>query len=278
MLPFLILVLLTNNNLQSKVYEIPNKIYEGDYYMKEVEFLDNFLWPSTNRLNKTFIHPLPNIDGLEKCGEFLLQSELEGTFTPTVITKYVSDLLGVRLIDVYRNTQHKDAEVFVRLVGTINLVKMGYPFLSLDAAVSNINLLTGAREDLTTRVRISLPQADLEQRELFFPSLTKRAKESDIQSEEMQFKGLPDFYGPIWIAESEGLNLDIIHKLRNIAWSSYKGLFEQTTVKTPFNYRPLQEQMLFNAAKLEESLFRSIGLSVPVEAYAALFGVLVSPV
>jgi hypothetical protein len=94
----------------------------------------------------------------------------------------------------------------------------------------------------------------------------------------MQFKGLPDFYGPIWIAESEGLNLDIIHKLRNIAWSSYKGLFEQTTVKTPFNYRPLQEQMLFNAAKLEESLFRSIGLSVPVEAYAALFGVLVSPV
>ena len=246
--------------------------------MNEKDFLENYLWPSINRLNTTFIQPLPNIDGLKKCGDFLVQSELEGTFTPTVITKYVSDLLGVRLIEVYRNTQHKDAEVFVRLVGTINLVKTGYPFLSMDAAVSNINLLTGAREDLTTRVRISLPQADLEQRELFFPSLTERAQEADIQSEEMQFNGLPDFYGPIWIAESEGLDLDIIRKLRDISWSSYKGLFERTMGKTPFNYRPLQEQMLFKASKLEEGLFKSIGLSVPVEAYTALFSVLVSAV
>jgi hypothetical protein len=246
--------------------------------MKEENFLEDYLWPSINRLNTNFTHPLPNIEGLKKCGEFLIQSELEGTFTPTVITKYVSELLGIRLIDVYRNTQHKDADVFIRLVGTINLVKVGYPFLSLDAAVSNINLLTTSREDLTTRIRISLPQADIEQREIFFPSLTELAKEADIQNEEMQFQGLPEFYGPIWIAESKGLNLDIIRKLRDFAWSSYKGLFEQTMEKTPFNYRPLQEQMLFNAAKLEEGLFRSIGLSVPVEAYAALFGVLVSAV
>jgi hypothetical protein len=57
--------------------------------MNEKDFLENYLWPSESRLNTTFTHPLPNIEGLKKCGDFIVQCELEETFIPTIITKYV---------------------------------------------------------------------------------------------------------------------------------------------------------------------------------------------
>ncbi len=242
--------------------------------MNEKDFLENYLWPSGDRLDRTFTHPLPNIEGLKKCGDFIVQSELEETFATTKMTKYESDTLGVRLVDVYRNTQHKSTGIFVRLVGTMSLVKTGYPRLSLDAGVSNVNLLTAEREDLTTRVRISLPQADPEQGEMFFNSLGEQAKEAGISFSEMQFDALPDFYGPIWVAESKGVDLDIIRQLRNYVWSSYKRVIEQTKEKAPFDYRPLQEHMIFNSSRMEQLLFKGVGLSVPVEAYAALFSVM----
>ncbi|MEE8619285.1 MAG: hypothetical protein V3S84_04065 [Dehalococcoidales bacterium] len=246
--------------------------------MNERDFLMNYLWPSDSRLNTTFTHPLPNIEGLKKCGDFIVQSELEDTFATTIMTKYESDTLGVRLVDVYRNTQHEGTGVFVRLVGTMSLVKTGYPRLSLDAGVSNVNLLTAEREDLTTRVRISLPQADPEQGEMFFNSLGEQAKEAGISFSEMQFDALPDFYGPIWVAESKGVDLDIIRKLRDYVWSSYKRVMEQTKEKTPFDYRPFQEHMIFNTARREHLSFKRMGLSVAEEAQAAFFSVLVSGV
>ncbi len=87
---------------------------------------------------------------------------------------------------------------------------------------------------------------------------------------------LLDFWGPIWVAETKGVNLDIIRKLREHAWSSYKRLMEETEEKTPFDYRPLQEYMIFDIAKLEERLFGGKGITVPVEVQAAFFSVLVS--
>ena len=246
--------------------------------MNEKDFLENYLLPSESRLNTAFTHPLPNIKGLKKCGDFIVQSELEDTFTPTIIKKYTSDTLEVRLVEVYRNTQHKDAEVFVRLVGTMSLVKTGYPFLLLDAAVTNANLLAAQRQDLSTMVRISLPQADPEQRKMVFNSLNEQAKEAGISHGERQFDTAPDFYGLTWMAESKGIDLDMIRKLRDYSWSSYKLVIEQTKEKTPFDYRPLQEHMIFNTVRLEERLFKGIGLSVPVESYAALLSVLVSGV
>ncbi len=246
--------------------------------MNERDFLMNYLWPSDSRLNTTFTHPLPNIEGLKKCGDFIVQSELEDTFATTIMTKYESDTLGVRLVDVYRNTQHEGTGVFVRLVGTMSLVKTGYPRLSLDAGVSNVNLLTAEREDLTTRVRISLPQADPEQRQIVFDHLTEQAKQNGFSYREREVDKLPDFGGTVWLAESKGVNLDMIRQLREHAWISYKRVIEQTKEKTPFDYTPFQEYMVFNVARQEHLSFESKGLSVPIEAQAAFFSVIVSGV
>ena len=239
--------------------------------MNEKDFLDNYLWPSESRLNRTFTHPLPNIEGLKKCGDFIVQCELEDTFSTNIVTKYESDILGVRLLEVYKNTQNKVTGVFLRIIGTLNLVKPGYPFLLLDAAVSNVNLRTGEREDIKTTVPIHLPQADPEQRKMVFHSLSEQAKETGISYEERQSDAVPDFWGPIWRAESKGVALDMIRKLRDCAWSAYKYLIEQTKEKTPFDYRPFQEHFIFNIARRENLSFKRMGLSVSVEAQAAFF-------
>jgi len=245
--------------------------------MNEKDFLENYLWPSDNRLDQTFTHPLPKIEGLRKCGDFIVQCEYEDTFSTNIMTKYESDILGVRLIEVYKNTQNKVTGVFVRLVGTMSLVKPGYPFLLLDAGVSNVKPLAEQREDITTRVLIHLPQVDPEQRKIFFDHLNAQAKEHGISYSEWEFDFVPDFWGgPIWVAESKGVDLDIIRQLRDYAWSFYRGVIEQTKEKVPFDYRPLQEHLIFNAARVEHLGFKRSGLSVPVEAQAAFFSALVS--
>jgi len=244
--------------------------------MNEKDFLENYLWPSGDRLDRTFTHPLPNIEGLKKCGDFIVQCEHEDTFSTNIITKYESDTLGITLKEVYKNNQNKVTGIFIRLVGTMSLVKTGYPRLSLDAAISNVNPLTEEREDIKTMVVIHLPQADPEQRKMIFHSFSELAKESGISYREIQVEYMPDFWGPIWIAESKGVNLDMIRQLRDHAWSSYKGLIEQTKEKTPFDYKPLQENAIFNSASREHLSFKRMGLSVPVEAQAAFFSELVS--
>jgi len=244
--------------------------------MNEKDFLENYLWPSDNRLDRTFTHPLPNIEGLKKCGDFIVQGELEDTFSTNIMTKYESDTSGIRLVEVYKNSQNKVTGVFVRLVGPMSLVKPGYPFLLLDAAVSNVNLATGEREDIKTTVPIHLPQADPEQRRIFFGHLSEQAKEANISYEERQSDAVPDFWGSIWRAESKGVNLDMIRQLRDYAWSAYKYLIEQTKEKTPFDYRPFQEHFIFNIARRENLSFKRMGLSVSVEAQAAFFSAQVS--
>ncbi len=98
--------------------------------MSEKDFITNYLQPSDNRLDRTFTHPLPpDIEGLKKCGDFIVQGELEDTFSTNIIRKYVSDTAGIKLVEVYKNTQNKVTGVFIRLVGTMSLVKNGYPFL-----------------------------------------------------------------------------------------------------------------------------------------------------
>jgi hypothetical protein len=92
----------------------------------------------------------------------------------------------------------------------------------------------------------------------------------------MKFDRLPDFSGTTWLGESKGANLDMIRKLRDYAWNSYKGVIKQTKEKTPFDYRPVQEYMIFDVSTFEHPMFRRMGLSVPVEAQAAFFSVLVS--
>jgi len=246
--------------------------------MNEKDFLENYLWPSDDRLDRTFTYPLPNIEGLKKYGDFIVQCELEDTFSTNIMTKYESDTLGVILKEVYKNTQNKVTGVFVRLVGTMSLVKPGYPFLLLDAPILNVNPLTGEREDITTKMHISLPQADPEQRKIFFDHLSEQAKEAGTSLQERQSDTVPDFWGSIWVAESKGVNLDMIRQFRDYAWSCYKGLMEQTKEKTPFDYKPMQEHIIFDIARREHLIFKRMGLSVPVEAQAAFFSVMFSGV
>ena len=125
---------------------------------------------------------------------------------------------------------------------------------------------------------ILLPQADPEQSRIFFSRLSEQVKESGISYQQRQSDILPDFYGPTLLAESKGIKLDFIRKLRDYAWASYKGVIEQTKEKALFDYRPFQEHMIFDTAKRENLSFGSRGLSVPVEAQAAFFSVMVSNV
>jgi len=246
--------------------------------MNEKDFLENYLWPSDDRLDRTFTYPLPNIEGLKKYGDFIVQCELEDTFSTNIMTKYESDTLGVRLVEVYKNSQNKVTGVFGRLVGTLSLVKTGYPFLLLDAAITNVNLFTSEREDIATTVALHLPQVDPEQRRNILNSFSELAKEAGVLCREREALDPCDFWGPMWLAESKGANLDMIRQLRDHAWSCYKRLIEQTKEKTPFDYRPVQELMIFNTARREHLGFERKGLSVPVEAQAAFFSVLVSGV
>ena len=253
--------------------------------MNEQKFLENYLWPSDDKLDRAFAHPLPDIEGLKKCGDFIVQCELEDTFSTNIITKYKSDISEVRLIDVHKNTQNKVTGVFTRLVGTMSLAKAGYPILVLDAPVRNATVVTAEAErkditieDITTMVFILLPQADSEQRKLFFSRLSEQVKGSGIPYQERQSNILPDFYGPTLLVESKGIELDIIRKLRDYAWNSYKDVIEQTKEKALFDYRPFQEHMIFDTAQREHLSFGSRGLSVPVEAQAAFFSVMVSGV
>jgi len=243
--------------------------------MNEKDFLENYLWPSDDRLDRTFTHPLPDIKGLKKCGDFIAQSEYEDTFSTNIMTKYESDILGVRLVEVYKNSQNKASGFFIRLVGTMSLVKTGYPFLVLDAAVRNVSKLAAEREDIATRVAIHLPQADSEQRQTFYYRLSEQAKEAGISYRDMEPESSPDFWGTIGWGEAKGVDLDMIRQLRDYAWSSYKCIIEQTKEKNPFDYRPMQEYLIFNAARREHLGFNRRELSVPEEAQAAFFSVMV---
>jgi len=243
--------------------------------MNEKDFLENYLWPSGDRLDRTFTHPLPDIEGLKKCGDFIIQCEHEDTFSTNIMTKYVSDTSGVRLVEIYKNTQNKVTGIFVRLVGGLSMVKNGYPRVSLDAPILNVNPATGERGDIITRMHITMPQGDPEQRKIFFDYLSEQAKEAGISYQERQSDVSPDFWGPGWMAESKGVNLDMFRKLRDYAWNSYKRVIEQTKEKLPFDYRPLQEYMIFDVSKREHLMFKKMGLSVPVEVQAAFFSVMV---
>ena len=237
-------------------------------------FIKSYLKPSADGLDRSFTLPLPEISGLKPCGEFIVQGHLDETFSTNIISKFESDA-GFRLVEVYKNTEDRGQGLFLRLVGTMSLVKKGFPFLFLDAAVANLNVRTAQREELSTRVAIHLPQAGSEQRQVFYETLNTAAEQSGVAYECRELEALPPFWGPLWSARAIGVDLEIIKTLRSIAWAAYDRLCAQTKQNQDFDYRPVQQQMVFKNSQAEHALFKKMGLSVAAEAQAAFFSVLV---
>lgn len=240
-------------------------------------FIKNYLAPSTEVLDRSFTLPIPDIEGLRPCGEFIVQGHLDNTYSTNIITKYEADG-GIRFVEVYKNTEDRVQEIFLRLVGTMSLVRKGYPFLILDAAVSNLNPMTGQKEGLSTRVALHLPQADNIQQKLFFEHLQQQAAGAGIACEVRQVQALPVFWCPFLSGRFEGIAFDHIATMRAMACSAYDDFCGRVQVKPDFDYRPAQEQIVFKNAQEEHHIFKKMGLAVAVEAQAAFFSMLVSGV
>lgn len=244
--------------------------------MSPGHFLDNYIRPSTASLNEEFTHPLPPIEGLQPCGNFIVQGELKDTFSTNIMRKYRAESSGIGLVDIYKCTQNIKENVFVRLVGTMSVIKSGYPFMFLDAAVSNISPFSKQREPLTTRVLIHVPGASAEQRKLIFQNLKAEAEARKVPCKEIVIPHNPDFWGPIWLAESKELDKPLIEALRNSAGKSYVAVTETTPSDGAIDYKRVQDHMVYTASRNEHHLFEKIELTVPLEAQAAFFSVMVS--
>lgn len=241
--------------------------------MHEQDFLDNFLTPSAGCLDSRFRQPLPEIPGLVKQNEYIIQCQTGDTCSTNIIGVYLNETSGLKLKEVYKNTQHRVSGNFVRLIGSMSLVAPGYPRLALDAAVINVNPVTGAPEDLNTRLMIHLPQATPAQHELFYRNLEQSATADDIPYATRRVEHLPDFWGGFGISQSGGINLEVIRRLRDISWGAYRILMQETEPKIPFDYQPFIEHLVFTTAEREHELFAKMGLEVPREAQSAFFSV-----
>lgn len=240
-------------------------------------FLNNYLKPSEDGLDRTFTLALPGISGLEACGEYIVQGKLDNTCSTNIITKYISKPENIRLIEVYKNTEDREKGIFIRLVGTLSLLKKGYPFMFLDAAISNVSPQTAQKQEISTRVALHMPQAG-NNRGIFFDALNNSAEKENIPCTQRDIPVLPDFWGPIWSAGKEGICPDLIKQLRDMAWTAYNNFCKQTDPAENFDYLPVQNQMAFKNAAAEHHLFKKMGLSVTAEVQAAFFSVMVAGV
>lgn len=237
-------------------------------------FISSFLGPSASQLDKSYQIPLPVIPGLRKCGDFIIQSELEETFSTNILAKYVNDDNDLRLVEVYKCSENRSTGSFIRLAGTMSLVKKDCPIMFLDAAITNVSMQSGQREKIQTRIAVHLPQADAAQREQLFLALSKEADRSSHAHRELGIDALPVFWGHIWLAEEDEFRPEMIGTLRDAAADAYQHIFKNVRPRELFDYVPMQQHMIFNNSRAEHRLFQKAGLSVPVEAQAAFFSAL----
>jgi hypothetical protein len=244
----------------------------GGFHVDQEHFIGSYLQPSTDGLDRQFALPLPDT-ALQPNGEFIVQSHCESTYSTNVITRYKHPE-GVRLVEVYKSSQNMDSGKFVRLVGTMALLKKGHPFLFLDAAVSNINMQTGESADMETRLAIHMPQADAAGRQALMDSLFSQADAAGMACGTVTIEALPAFWGPLWHTHGDGLALEMIEKARGFAWKAYQHYCGDNEAVENFDYRPVQQQMVIANAQTEYGQFMRMGLDVPAEVQAAFFSVL----
>jgi hypothetical protein len=238
------------------------------------DFLSGYLQPSDDGLDRQFMLPLPDIAGLEKQADFIVQGRQATTFSTNIVTTYASVPESLRLVEVYKNSQEAVSGIFLRLVGTMVLVRRGFPFLFVDAAMANVSPLTAQKEAVSTRVAVHMPQADPVLRREAFDYLGRQAEASGVEHALRDIPALPGFWGPLWSARAADMRFDMIAQLRRDAWAAYDQYCRQAPRDERFDYTPTQHQMILKNAVVEHRLFQKMGLSVPGEAQAAFFSVL----
>ena len=237
-------------------------------------FIKNYVNPLLDGLDRKFTLPLPDAESLVKTAEFIVQSHCPPTYSTNIITRHESPATGIRLVEVYKSSQNMDSGKFVRLVGTMALVKKGHPFLFLDAAITNIDMQTGEAADINTRIAVHMPQADDGARQALMDTLSRQATEAGLNCGVSRIDALPAFWGPLWHVRVPDIALYTISKIRFFAWQAYQAYCAATAPAADFDYSPVQVQMILKNSKAEQGQFLRMGLDVPVEVQAAFFSVL----
>lgn len=237
-------------------------------------FVQEFLQPSGCGLDPRFVMPLPPIEGLAKESDIIVQSRRQTTVSTNIISAWSVAAGDLRLVEVYKNTQNQATGAFVRLVGTMALLRRGFPFLFLDAAVTNVDFRTAQRCDLKTQVAVHMPQARDRERGSVMEELDRAAGAFSAAGEVHTIASLPAFWGPLWSASAGGVCLELIAALRRTAGAAYDQYCAACTPDAGLDYTPTRQQMVLVNARRESELFCGMGLAVPAEAQAAFFSVL----
>jgi len=238
-------------------------------------FTSSYIKPSEPFLTESFRLPLPTA-GFEHQADFIVQSRCGSTVSTNLIAKYRHPASGVRLVEVYKNSQNETG-VFVRLLGTMALVKKGWPCLFLDAAVANVNPRSAAPEPLNTRAAVHMPAAEDSARARLFGLLSERCSAAGYDgSGTIDIAALPPFWGSLWFVRKTGFAPDMIALLRTAVWDYYVQDCLHTDADAGIDYTRVQQQMILKNSAAEYQSFCNMGLAVPVEAQAAFFSVLVT--
>jgi len=238
--------------------------------MKLERFLNSYLEPSEPKLKPEFKYPLP-AEGLKQTADFIVQCHKEDTYSTNILFCYESSALGIRMCEVYKNTENRRTGNFIRLVGTMALLKKGYPRLILDGAIYNVNTKTGEKDEPSTQIVVGLGMATPEQQRVFFSRFNEGAGRERIAYTERVASEMPPFWGPMWRSQTTGVQLDTIRQLRDLAWGAYSVVLRETPADLDIRYRPLYEHSIFEIAGREHGLFARCGLSVPTAAQSAFF-------
>lgn len=230
----------------------------------------DYISPVKERINRDYTYPLP--EGFKKTGDIIIQSEVGDSFSTNIIATYINND-GIYLNETYKNSQNKKTGKFIRLNGTTSAVKFGYPSLRTDFPFLNVNTQTGEIVPVNSFAALMLPQGTDQQWQIFFDAFTRKVEEAGMVAPTPFVRpDLPDWWGPIAMINWEGVNIDKWKTIRDIVLSCYEEVIAQTAPNTEFDYRPIQERMIFDQAGSERHLFANIlGIDVPAAIQRAFF-------
>lgn len=235
-----------------------------------MDFIKNYIRPIDAKVNNNYTYPLP--EGYTKTSDMIIQAEVGDCFSTNILSTH-ENAAGINVGVTYKNSQNKVTGKFIRLNGTASAVKYGYPSLRTDFPILNVNTKTGEIIPIYSFCVMMLPQASAEQFDVFFDCISEKITALGmIPPTPASNPTLPVWWGPIVNIKWDGIDIDKSKTFRDIALSCYEDVVAQTDEVPDFDYRPLQERMIFDQSKSERHLFADIlGIDVPVAAQRAFF-------